>query len=104
MENWETSKENVMPIKRGRSTKGLNDALQNIEETNGNKNKLESLELAKTKEFDEKLEKLSDYEDILNLYIGYYIILNHMNILFLSIISTTLLGITNGLGILFLQI
>ena len=70
MENWETSKENVMPIKRGRSTKGLNDALQNIEETNGNKNKLESLELAKTKEFDEKLEKLSDYEDILNLYIG----------------------------------
>ena len=32
-ETWETSKENVQPIKRGRSTKGLSNALSTNQDT-----------------------------------------------------------------------
>ena len=61
MDNWEACKENVLPIKRGRNVKDLNENLEKSVD-NTNKNSLDKIQEAyfennlKSKETEEKTE------------------------------------------------
>ena len=65
MEAWEQSKENVQPIKRGRSTKGLNDALA----TNQDSCLIDSIIADFEKQI--KVSKITG-SDLLEIYIRYF--------------------------------
>lgn len=63
---WETSKENVLPLKRGRSAKGLADTLGT------DKKKKSSDSLNEEKSFENGLILASDNVKKLEIYVGYF--------------------------------
>ena len=63
---WETSKENVLPLKRGRSAKGLADTL------GADKKKKSSDYLSEEKSFENSLILASDNVKKLEIYVGYF--------------------------------
>jgi hypothetical protein len=65
--SWEASKENVLPIKKGRSVKGLSEALSRnvISENTNEKNQEKAFETELKTEF-------ANAEDKLAVYIKYY--------------------------------
>jgi hypothetical protein len=68
---WELSKENVMPLKRGRSAKGLSEAILKIESTSGNKSIAIDLEAQKLRLFEDALSKSKNDDEIIELYMRY---------------------------------
>jgi hypothetical protein len=77
---WEQSKENVLPIKRGRSTKGLQDAFSKplIAQHNGNNGsdgvpEQESIEVLREQIFEEDIKVAATVgpSDVLESYLKY---------------------------------
>ncbi len=66
---WELSKENVVPLKRGRSAKGLSEAIQNIEVAKGNKALELKTEADKLQAFETELASKEADEEIIELYV-----------------------------------
>jgi len=66
---WELSKENVVPLKRGRSAKGLSEAIQKIESSNGNKGLSLDMEAEQTRSFETELARKECDEEIIELYV-----------------------------------
>ena len=76
---WEYSKENVVPIKRGRSVKGLVNSLQAIEVAQGNKEAEVVQATAVTSQFEAKLKSIQESSDssqkddmLLDVYLKHY--------------------------------
>ena len=66
---WETCKENVLPLKRGRSAKGLTEAIQRVESSNGRKSTEEDAESEKLQAFERELTSAADDQSLLSAYI-----------------------------------
>lgn len=62
---WEMSKENVVPLKRGRSAKGLGEALSTTKSFSQTESSVEI-------EFETQIRNSSHSSDILDVYIKYY--------------------------------
>jgi len=73
---WESCKENVLPIKRGRSAKGLCEVLK--DPTNGNDNGSSSSSSAKDinrlreQVFEDTIKNSTSPKQLLDTYISYY--------------------------------
>ena len=76
---WEYSKENVVPIKRGRSVKGLANSLQAIEVSQGNKEVEIERDKMATERFERELKSVQDMSTssdndnmLLDVYVKHY--------------------------------
>lgn len=66
---WELSKENVVPLKRGRSAKGLSEAIQNIDAAKGKKSLELKTEAEKLQAFETELASKETDEEIIEIYV-----------------------------------
>jgi hypothetical protein len=62
---WEMSKENVVPLKRGRSARGLGEALASLKSFNNQESNYEN-------EFENQLKNATNSTDVLDIYVRYF--------------------------------
>ena len=71
---WESCKENVLPIKRGRSAKGLSEVLKDPINDNGSSSSNDAKDINRLREqvFEDTIKNSTSTKQLLDTYISYY--------------------------------